>query len=89
MGFIEELLNGKKWAGLKSIVMVEAIRRIATDPRPTPEKRYYISSLPLDAQCLADAIRTHWNIENSLYRVLDVALLHKDGGCQQLPFAHS
>ncbi len=73
MGCVDGLLNGEKWAGLKSIVMVEAIRRTATDPRPTPEKRYYISSLAPNAQCLAEAIRTHWSIENSLHWVLDVA----------------
>lgn len=73
MGCVDGLLNGEKWTGLNSIVMVEAVRRTATNPNPTPEKRYYISSLAPKAECLAKAIRTHWSIENSLHWVLDVA----------------
>ncbi len=73
MGCVDGLLNGEKWSGLNSIVMVEAIRRTTAEPNPTPEKRYYISSLAPKAECLAKAIRTHWGIENSLHWVLDVA----------------
>lgn len=36
------------------------------------ETRYYISSAALSAQRAADAIRSHWAIENSLHWVLDV-----------------
>ncbi len=38
------------------------------------EVRYFISSLPGDnAEKFADAVRSHWGIENSLHWVLDVA----------------
>lgn len=37
------------------------------------ETRYYISSLSNNAQKLAESVRTHWGIENSLHWVLDVA----------------
>jgi predicted transposase YbfD/YdcC len=41
------------------------------------EKRYYISSVELDAKLLAAAVRAHWGIENRLHWVLDV-VFHDD-----------
>jgi predicted transposase YbfD/YdcC len=35
--------------------------------------RYYLSSLPADAARIAWAVRSHWEIENRLHWVLDVA----------------
>ena len=37
------------------------------------ETRYYISSLPSEAQRFLGAVRSHWGIENSLHWVLDVS----------------
>ena len=34
--------------------------------------RYYLSSLECNAQLLAEAIRSHWGIENKLHWTLDV-----------------
>jgi len=34
---------------------------------PTIETRYFISSLPNNAELLADSIRQHWGVENSLH----------------------
>lgn len=73
MGCVEGLLNGEKWAALSSMAMVESIRRETGQPTPEPERRYYITSLAPDADRLADSIRTHWSIENTLHWVLDVA----------------
>jgi predicted transposase YbfD/YdcC len=36
------------------------------------ERRYYLSSLPLEVNRFAQAVRGHWNIENQLHWVLDV-----------------
>jgi hypothetical protein len=36
------------------------------------ETRYYVSSAALSAACAAEAVRSHWAIENSLHWVLDV-----------------
>lgn len=36
------------------------------------ETRYYISSRPLTARQMAEAVRAHWQIENALHWVLDV-----------------
>jgi predicted transposase YbfD/YdcC len=39
----------------------------------TTERRLYISSLPADAQRIAEAVRSHWGIENRMHWVLDVS----------------
>jgi predicted transposase YbfD/YdcC len=54
----------------------------------TTEDHYYISSLDASAQRLLEAKRSHWQIENSLHWVLDIAYcedesrLHKLNGPQ-------
>lgn len=60
------------WAGLRSVVLVQA-RRELSDGKTSTEHRYYISSLPADASRLGDGIRRHWGIENRLHYVLDVS----------------
>lgn len=61
----------KAWAGLKSVVKVVDERRL---PHKTEvETRYFISSLPPDSATLLQAIRAHWQVENCLHWVLDVA----------------
>ena len=59
-----------KWAGLKSLVVVEY--RSTKDGKTTTERRYFISSLPPNVTTLARAVRGHWGIENSLHWILDV-----------------
>lgn len=59
------------WPGLRSVGMVEAERR--TGGAVSREARYFLSSLPGDAERLAAAARGHWGIENGLHWVLDVA----------------
>ncbi|MGU7780707.1 ISAs1 family transposase [Burkholderia sp. PU8-34] len=58
------------WPGLRSIVMVEATREIGDTK--TTERRYYVSSLLPDAARIAQAVRAHWRIENSMHWVLDM-----------------
>jgi predicted transposase YbfD/YdcC len=64
------------WPQLRSVVMVEAERRI--QDTVTAETRFYLSSLPPNATVLNQAIRNHWGIENRLHWVLDV-VFHEDG----------
>jgi predicted transposase YbfD/YdcC len=61
----------QKWKNLTSIGMVESVRVV--NEKTSVETRYFISSLENDAQKLAEAIRGHWSIENSLHWVLDVS----------------
>jgi predicted transposase YbfD/YdcC len=60
------------WRGLKSIgvVVAEGVR----DGKSGDEARYFISSLPVeaDAKAFAHAVRSHWGVENGLHWTLDV-----------------
>jgi predicted transposase YbfD/YdcC len=64
-----------RFPGLKAIAMVEA--EVERDGNVSRERRYYLSSLPLDARLFAHAVRCHWHIENRLHWVLDV-VFHED-----------
>jgi predicted transposase YbfD/YdcC len=67
------LIRGlQNWTGLQSIIMVACTRII--DGKETKYVRYYISSLPSNAERILQAVRNHWSIENKLHWVLDVAL---------------
>lgn len=59
-----------KWEGLRSVGLVEATREAGG--KVTVERRYYLSSLPLDVATFARAVRGHWGVENKLHWVLDV-----------------
>ena len=67
---LPDLPNRTKWQGLTSVVMVKRNRRLWN--KTTEEVCFYITSLAADASFLAQAIRSHWGIENSLHWVLDV-----------------
>lgn len=59
-----------KWEGLRSVGAVESIREV--DGKKTVEWRYYLASLPPDAQLFARAVRSHWGVENKVHWVMDV-----------------
>lgn len=60
-----------QWEGLRSVGVVESRRQVGEAPA-TVERRYYLSSLDVDVDRFARAVRNHWAIENSLHWVLDV-----------------
>jgi predicted transposase YbfD/YdcC len=62
----------EQWKGIQSIGMVEATRTLGE--KTSTEKRYFLSSLPLDGQRFSRAVRGHWAIENSLHWCLDVTM---------------
>ena len=64
-----------RFPGLKAVAMVEAVTE--RDGKTTTARRFFLSSLPLDARLLARAVRAHWGIENRLHWVLDV-VFHDD-----------
>lgn len=59
------------WAGLRSVGLVERIREV--EGEKSYEYHLYMSSLGCDVEAFASAVRRHWQIENSLHWVLDVA----------------
>lgn len=62
------------WPGFASLGRVQSERRIGSSV--TKEVRYYITSLSgkqATAKRFGNAVRSHWQIENSLHWVLDVA----------------
>jgi predicted transposase YbfD/YdcC len=59
-----------QWEGLKSVGLVEAIREV--DGKRTIERRYYLSSLPVQVETFARAVRGHWGVENKVHWVMDV-----------------
>ena len=67
---LEAELRAAEWPGLQSIGMVEATRTLGG--KTSVEPRFYLSSLPPDAEQFAQAVRKHWGIENQLHWSLDV-----------------
>jgi predicted transposase YbfD/YdcC len=61
----------KQWPGLQSLVKVASTR--IENGQSSQATRYFISSLPPDASQLLASIRAHWQIENRLHWVLDLA----------------
>lgn len=70
--YLRLIRNRENWIGLRSIAMVVCTRIIGN--KVTQYVRYYITSLPSDAERILHAVRKHWSIENQLHWVLDVAL---------------
>jgi predicted transposase YbfD/YdcC len=70
------VVSGERWPGLTSLVMVESIRQLGEEE--SVEQRYYLSSLPGATDAAAkrfnSVIRTHWEIENRVHWVLEVAM---------------
>ena len=60
-----------KWAGLRSVGVVEAVR--ASKGHASTERRYYLSSLACDIPRFAKAVRGHWGVENQVHWHMDVS----------------
>lgn len=59
-----------QWEGLQSVGFVESVREVGG--QTTIERRYYLSSLPLDIETFARAVRSHWGVENKVHWIMDV-----------------
>jgi len=74
---VEDIESEERWRNLSTLVRVESTRTV--NGNCSTENRYFICSRPeLLAQEAADAVRSHWGIENSLHWVLDVAFREDD-----------
>lgn len=67
---IDWLEQQSAWRGLSTLVMLE--ETCERNGKISTERRFFISSLPANAQKIAHAIRAHWAIENTLHWTLDV-----------------
>lgn len=80
----------RQWPGLKSLILIESYRYVQAKSTSSLEQRFYLSSLPPQAQPLLDAVRAHWGVENNVHWVLDVAFaedacrVRKDHAAQNL-----
>jgi predicted transposase YbfD/YdcC len=66
-----------EWCGLRAVGLVRSTRKI--EGKETNETRIYCTSLT-DAKAFARGVRRHWNVENQLHWVLDVAF--KEDKCR-------
>jgi hypothetical protein len=73
------VVAGTQWDSyVVAIIQVERVVQ-AYQPttglwRPSMETSFYLSNRAIDAKCAADAIRTHWGIENKSHYTRDVTL---------------
>ena len=69
--YLEAVRERKRWPGLKTLVLIENERRIGE--KVEKNTQYYITSLENKAEKILRAKRSHWEIENSVHWVLDIA----------------
>ena len=73
---VDWLDAGRRFPGEHRFPGLALIARVAATTwrkgKRSSAVRYYVSSRAMTAQALADAVRSHWAIENSLHWVLDV-----------------
>ncbi len=77
----EGLPDRGRWKGLKSVGVVTS-RRL-TNGQESVAVRYYLSSLPVDVELFARAVRGHWAVENSCHWSLDVTFREDDSRVRQ------
>lgn len=68
--------TSQPWAKLQTLVKIRRERHLPD--KTTLETHYYISSLPGAAAPILNAVRAHWDIENGLHWVLDIAFREDD-----------
>jgi predicted transposase YbfD/YdcC len=72
----EDLPGKSQWKDLKSVGVVTS-RRVEGE-KESIEIRYYLSSLPVDVELFARAVRGHWSVENACHWSLDVTFREDD-----------
>ena len=75
---LDWLQEEHNWPGLKSIVAVKSY--VEQKGKKTEFVRYYIASLPAEAERLLNLIRQHWSVEDQLHWILDCSW-NEDGAC--------
>jgi predicted transposase YbfD/YdcC len=81
------LRNADKFKHLQTVMKIRLERRL--NGKVSHEERYYLSSLLADAQRLLNAKRSHWQIENGLHWVLDIAFREDECRVRKAHGAHN
>ena len=66
--WLEHVADG--WTRLNTVAKI--VSKVQKKGNTSEETRYFLSSLPCNAQEIARAVREHWKIENTLHWSLDV-----------------
>lgn len=69
--YLSLIRKHQRWPGLKSIVRIVSQRQIGEHVEV--QTRYFVSSLPAEAKTILTVKRSHWQIENQVHWVLDIA----------------
>lgn len=69
--YLSLIRKHQRWPGLKSIVRIVSQRQIGENVEV--QTRYFVSSLPAEAKTILKVKRSHWQIENQVHWVLDIA----------------
>lgn len=72
--WLEHVAGG--WTKLNTVAKI--VSKVERKGKLSEETRYFISSLPCNAQEIARAVREHWRIENTLHWSLDVVFKEDD-----------
>lgn len=76
--YCQYIQQAKQWANLKSLIKLVTVRYSSATDKIETTTRYFISSWTASAQEFLKAIRDHWQIENGLHWVLDIAFREDD-----------
>lgn len=88
--WLKQLSSTVRWPKLTALIKLERERRNQVTGEVSHESCYYITSTNLAAADAITATRAHWQIENSLHWVLDVAFreddsrVRKDNGAENM-----
>jgi predicted transposase YbfD/YdcC len=72
------LRQASKWAKLHGLIKLSTVRYLPATDKLERTMRYFISRWHASAQHFLQAIRDHWQIENGLHWVLDIAFREDD-----------
>lgn len=67
------IVSESDWPDCTVIARIDSVRQVKGKPS-SMEQRYYIASRDLAPAEVAEAVRSHWGIENQLHWVLDVTM---------------
>jgi predicted transposase YbfD/YdcC len=67
------IVSESDWPDGKLIARIDSVRQVK-GKQSSMEQRYYIASRDLGPSEVAEAVRSHWGIENRLHWVLDVTM---------------